>query len=430
MKKFLFTIITVVILAMNTITLAENLPTDSENQKISTEELPNTFTQDETLQKPLEETEKEIPLQDVKLPKNEKGEPIITAESAIVIEASTGRVIYEKNAKAKQEPASMTKMLTGIIALETLTPSEEVKVSLDAALTEDVYLNWGEGDSLSASDMIKAMMIVSENGAAVALAEKISGSVPRFANIMNAKAEDIGCTNSHFVTPNGLHNPNHYSTAEDMARIAAYCMRNEDFRKIVAIDKMPLHWITPKDKTDELENTNKLLNEYRGLTGIKTGWTSAAGACLAASAKRDGIELITIIMHSETNDGRFIEAANLLDYGFEQVKMIEAVNRENSVRKIFVKGGKNATLHVGLDEDLKFPLVGDEKKELLNVTYKLPKIVDAEGNINKGDEIGELVLSYNGKEMKTMPLVAYEKIDEGFSFGSLLVTIISPFIDK
>ncbi len=406
------------------------MPTDSENQKISTEELPNTFTQDETLQKPLEETEKEIPLQDVKLPKNEKGEPIITAESAIVIEASTGRVIYEKNAKAKQEPASMTKMLTGIIALETLTPSEEVKVSLDAALTEDVYLNWGEGDSLSASDMIKAMMIVSENGAAVALAEKISGSVPRFANIMNAKAEDIGCTNSHFVTPNGLHNPNHYSTAEDMARIAAYCMRNEDFRKIVAIDKMPLHWITPKDKTDELENTNKLLNEYRGLTGIKTGWTSAAGACLAASAKRDGIELITIIMHSETNDGRFIEAANLLDYGFEQVKMIEAVNRENSVRKIFVKGGKNATLHVGLDEDLKFPLVGDEKKELLNVTYKLPKIVDAEGNINKGDEIGELVLSYNGKEMKTMPLVAYEKIDEGFSFGSLLVTIISPFIDK
>lgn len=356
-------------------------------------------------------------------------EPKISADSAILVETTTGRIIYEKNSDAEREPASMTKMLTCIIALENLKPSDEVKVNRDVVFTEDNNLNWAERDSLSAWDMMSALMLVSENGGAVALAQAVAGNVTEFAEMMNDKAKEIGCKDSRFVTPNGLPDSNHYSTAADMARIALYCMKNSDFRKLVETRRTSIHWIKPKDKWAELNNTNELLGKYKGANGIKTGWTKAAGGCLAASAKRGNVELVAIVMHSTDSKTRFDDVESLFNYGFERVRMVGGINKELSKKNVFVRGGKKATVHVGIDEDLNFPLLAGEDQKLLRVTYELPRVVDADDGIDAGKVLGEAVLRYDGKPVARVPLVAREDVAKGFSLGSLIVTIIAPFLN-
>ena len=355
-------------------------------------------------------------------------EPKISAESAILVEAATGRIVYEKNADAERAPASMTKMLTCIIALENLDPTEEVIMSREGVFTEDNTLNWSERDSISARDMVTAVMLVSENGGAVALAQTIAGSVPNFADMMNDKAKAISCKDSHFVNANGLPAANHYSTAADMARIAVYCMKNPEFRKIVETKRTTIHWIYPRDKFSELNNTNELLGKYTGANGIKTGWTSAAGGCLAASAKRGDVELIAVVMHSENQDTRFDDVKELFNYGFERVRMVSGIDKDRAAKKIFVSGGERASIRVGIEQNLNFPLMANEDPRLLKVSYELPKVVDAGNGIHAGKVLGEAVLRYDGNPVARVPIVAREDVDAGFSIGSLFVAIVAPFI--
>ena len=355
-------------------------------------------------------------------------EPKISAESAILVEAATGRIVYEKNADVERAPASMTKMLTCIIALENLDPTEEVIMSREGVFTEDNTLNWSERDSISARDMVTAVMLVSENGGAVALAQTIAGSVPNFADMMNDKAKAISCKDSHFVNANGLPAANHYSTAADMARIAVYCMKNPEFRKIVETKRTTIHWIYPRDKFSELNNTNELLGKYTGANGIKTGWTSAAGGCLAASAKRGDVELIAVVMHSENQDTRFDDVKELFNYGFERVRMVSGIDKDRAAKKIFVSGGERASIRVGIEQNLNFPLMANEDPRLLKVSYELPKVVDAGNGIHAGKVLGEAVLRYDGNPVARVPIVAREDVDAGFSIGSLFVAIVAPFI--
>lgn len=356
------------------------------------------------------------------------GEPKVLADSAILVESSTGRIIWEKNSEIEREPASMTKMLTCILALEKLNPLEEVIMSNEAVMTEDNTLAWTTGDSVPAKDMVIAVMLVSENGGAVALAQTVSNSVSQFADLMNDKAKEIGCTDSHFENPNGLPSPRHYSTAKDMARIAVYCMKNQDFREIVNTKRTSIRWIYPKDKWSELNNTNELLTKYKGANGIKTGWTRAAGGCLTASAKRGDTELIAVIMHSPDHDTRFEDATNLFNYGFERVRMVNAIDKNRVEKTIFVRGGSQATITVGVQDDLNFPLLAGEDPKFLKVTYDLPKVVDAGEGIQIGKVLGEAVLHYNGKPVARVPLVARENVKGGFSMGSVIVSIVAPLI--
>ena len=352
-------------------------------------------------------------------------EPHISATSAILVEASTGRILYEKNANEQLPPASMTKMLTCVIALEKLNPTEEIFVTPEAIAAEDNTLRWEPLDSVSAKDMITAVMMVSENGGAVALAQSTAGSVAQFADMMNDKARQLGCKHSNFVNPNGLPDTQHYSTAADMARIAVYCMKNPDFRKIVEMRRTSIKWLYPKDKWSELNNTNELLGKFKGSNGIKTGWTNAAGGCLSASAKRGDIELIAVVMRATDMDTRFDDASKLLTYGFEHVRMVEAVDAARVDKKVFVRGGKQATVRVGVDENLMFPLMAGEDSKLLTVTYDMPKIVEA--GFDEGQVLGEVVVRYDGKPVARVPLVAREAVAEGFSFGSLFVTLFGSF---
>lgn len=361
--------------------------------------------------------------------------PTITADSAILVEASTGRVLYEKNADIVRPPASLTKMMTCILGLEKLSLHSEIVASQNAAYTDFSTLSLNAGDTMNSYQLLTGMMLVSDNGGAVAVAENIAGSVPAFANMMNEKAREIGCEHTNFANPNGLPNSAHVSTARDMAKIARYCMQNENFRQIVATQKAIVNWTKPAGRTMLCENTNELLyKDERSkirvpynpaeITGIKTGYTDLGGGCLAASAKRGDIELIVIILHAIDMDARFEDAAKLLNYGFENIKMTQPIKR-NTVNKVaFVRGGEKATVNISFGEDLDFPLFAGEDPKNFSVTYELPQFVDA--GIEKGQVIGKAVLTYDEKVVATVPLVARESVKKGFSLTSKIVGWTEP----
>ncbi len=351
----------------------------------------------------------------------------LTAQSAILIEASTGRVIWEKDADVRHYPASMTKMMTGILALEKLPPKADVVISPNAAATEDCPLEIVAGECLSADNIITGMLMESDNGAAVAIAEAVDGSVSQFVQRMNEKAQEIGMSNTHFVNPNGLTEANHYSTARDMAKLARFAMNNKKFREIVSTKKQVIHWEVPARQQKLAENTNKLLANYNGMNGIKTGWTKAAGGCLAASARRNGVELIAIVMQTPGPDDRFADASKLLDYGFKQVKMVKGIAKDRVSRKLWVRGGTSASVMAHPAEDINYPLINGEDPKHYTLSYDVPKVIAAP--LKDGETVGRIIIKYDNKEVGSVPMIS-EKVEAGFSIGSWLVGVFAGLLEK
>ena len=346
-------------------------------------------------------------------------EPNITADYAILIEASTGRVIYEKNADEKAYPASTTKMLTCVLAIEKGDLDKTRSVSQRAAWTEDPYVGFQQGDMLKERDLLKALMMVSDNSSAVVLAEGIGGSVEGFAKMMNDKAKEIGLTNSHFVTPNGLPDDDHYSTARAMAKIAAYGWHNEKFREFSGTEMDTIEWVSPVNKCMVVKNSNKLLGTMPGVNGIKTGWTNAAGGCLAASAKRDGVQLIAVVLHSDDVNTRFTEAGKLLEYGFSKVKKMKSMDKSRTERTVLVSHGEGFKVTAHPQEDVKFPLLqGDSEKDY---TIKISGSGVVEAPIEKGQRVGQATVYYKGKKLNSIPMVADKDVYKGNNVISILV---------
>lgn len=351
----------------------------------------------------------------------------LTAQSAILIEASTGRIIWEKDADVRHYPASMTKMMTGILALEKLPPKADVVISPNAAATEDCPLEIVAGECLSADNIITGMLMESDNGAAVAIAEAVDGSVSQFVQRMNERAQAIGMSNTHFVNPNGLTEANHYSTARDMAKLARFAMNNKKFREIVSTKNQVIHWEVPARQQKLAENTNKLLANYNGMNGIKTGWTEAAGGCLAASARRNGVELIAIVMQTPGPDDRFADARKLLDYGFKQVKMVKGIAKDRVSRKLWVRGGTSASVMAHPAEDINYPLINGEDPKHYTLSYDVPKVIAAP--LKDGETVGRIIIKYDNKEVGSVPMIS-EKVEAGFSIGSWLVGIFAGLLEK
>lgn len=351
----------------------------------------------------------------------------LTAQSAILIEASTGRIIWEKDADVRHYPASMTKMMTGILALEKLPPKADVVISPNAAATEDCPLEIVAGECLSADNIITGMLMESDNGAAVAIAEAVDGSVSQFVQRMNERAQAIGMSNTHFVNPNGLTEANHYSTARDMAKLARFAMNNKKFREIVSTKNQVIHWEVPARQQKLAENTNKLLANYNGMNGIKTGWTEAAGGCLAASARRNGVELIAIVMQTPGPDDRFADASKLLDYGFKQVKMVKGIAKDRVSRKLWVRGGTSASVMAHPAEDINYPLINGEDPKHYTLSYDVPKVIAAP--LKDGETVGRIIIKYDNKEVGSVPMIS-EKVEAGFSIGSWLVGFFAGLLEK
>ncbi len=272
----------------------------------------------------------------------------IYSEAAILIEEKTGKILYEKNIHDRKYPASTTKILTAILAIENcdLNETQVASQSAISALKPGyTKANIQVGEEFTIDELISVMMIQSANEAANIIAEHISGSVEEFSKLMNQKAKEIGCLDTNFVNPNGMHSENHYSTAYDMALIARYCMKNEKFREYASLREASLprteYWQDEQvEKNGEriFYNTNNMMQKdnkfyYPTCIGIKSGFTTPAKNCLVSASNRNGFELISVILHAEsTEDGqsaRYIDTINLFNYGYENYKLSDILKEYN-----------------------------------------------------------------------------------------------------
>lgn len=343
----------------------------------------------------------------------------MTAEAAILIDATTGRILYEKNPDKPEYPASTTKMMTCILALENSNGDDIVDID-SRAVGEDgssVYLN--ENDQIKMSELLQATMLASGNDGASAIAYYIGkGSMAEFIKMMNDKAIAIGAENTHFANPNGLTESNHYSTARDLAKIAAYGYKNPEFRKIVSVKEQEIQWVSPSERKDIYGSTNRLLWNYDDVTGIKTGYTEAAGGCLVASAEQNGTTLIAVVLRTMDSRTRFLEGRALLDYGFKHIAQKESVDDEKLASTVYVHDSNIFETTVKPATTFSYLVMKNENPEDFSYQIDLPNFINAP--VKKGDKVGSVNLIYQGTAIGSVDLVADEDINPGFNiFGFL-----------
>lgn len=346
-------------------------------------------------------------------------EPSLTAEAAIVVEASTGRVVYEKNADRLMYPASLTKMMTCILAIENASMDSTVVISPNAAATEDTWLDESAGRAIRMGDLVDEMMIISDNGAAVAIAEHMASSVPAFAEKMTKKAQAIGASKTRFANPNGLTEMNHVTTARDMMKIARYGWNIPEFRRITGQRKKDIYFQSPRELALSVETTNELLGVYPGMAGIKTGWTNAAGGCFAGAATHGNVTLISIVLNAPDTKDRFNDTVKLMDYGFSRVRVVKGPVKEQIQKNVWVHDGTTYKVTAHPRDDIKYVLFDNERQDRCSYHLDMPRFIHAP--IKAGDKVGDLVITYDGKEMGRIDMIADDSMGEGFSpIGKLM----------
>lgn len=327
------------------------------------------------------------------------GEPTdLTAESAILINADTGEIIYAKNAYEKRAMASTTKIMTALLTLEEGQLDRRFTADSMAIRVEGTSMGLQEGDIVTRRALCYGMLLPSGNDAANAAAVNISGSLTAFADKMNEKAAEIGMHNTHFVNPSGLDADGHYSTAYDMALLTQYALKNEEFRKISASSSATLEYGNPPYPRT-LYNSNKLLVQYEGCIGVKTGFTDNARRCLVSAAERNGVTLIAVTLNAPDD---WKDHSEMLDFGFTQVTPQEIM--PNSF-KIPVLGGERDSITVAPEKNAIVGVTDDSEKNI-TIEYHIPNFVYAD--IMAGDKLGVAKIYYNEAEIKTIPLVAGE----------------------
>ncbi len=295
-------------------------------------------------------------------------EPEINARSAIVIDAESGRVLFEKNAYIKRPMASTTKVMTAIITLENCDLNEVVTVSRNAALVNGSTINLTTGEKLTMRELMYGLLLRSGNDAAIAIAEHIGGSVDGFAKMMNDKAREIGAYNTKFTTPHGLDEEGHYSTAYDMALITRYALKNPVFNDIVGTRSIQVGKRT-------MNNTNEMLWGYEGADGVKTGYTGKAGRCLITSATRNGRRYISVVLFCDSRDQRALSSKKILDYAFERYFPQTLIKSEYIGYVPVIRGNENQ-LPVYVEKTITLPVTEIEKNELYT-RISLPKSLHA-----------------------------------------------------
>lgn len=295
-------------------------------------------------------------------------EPEINARSAIVIDAESGRVLFEKNAYIKRPMASTTKVMTAIITLENCDLNEVVTVSRNAALVNGSTINLTTGEKLTMRELMYGLLLRSGNDAAIAIAEHIGGSVDGFAKMMNDKAREIGAYNTKFTTPHGLDEEGHYSTAYDMALITRYALKNPVFNDIVGTRSIQVGKRT-------MNNTNEMLWGYEGADGVKTGYTGKAGRCLITSATRNGRRYISVVLFCDSRDQRALSSKKILDYAFERY-FPQTLIKSEYIGYVPVIRGNEKQLPVYVEKTITLPVTEIEKNELYT-RISLPKSLHA-----------------------------------------------------
>lgn len=323
----------------------------------------------------------------------------VSAECAVLVCAESGEVLFGKNADRRCAIASITKIMTAVIALESAADRDVVFTDEMAAEGSSLYLQ--KGDRLSMPELVKGMMAVSGNDAANAVAVTVAGSLEAFAGLMNEKARQLGMSNTHFVTPSGLDDGQHYSTARDMALLCVYAMENEQFRSIVSQRKVTVSYEYPAGKTQVCVNHNKLLSTYEGCIGIKTGYTQKAGRTLTSCAERNGVRLIAVTLN-DSNDWE--DHRSMLDYGFSLYEPTAAVSAGECF-ELPVVGADRDSIMVCPEKDMIASVKKDGTDKLERKLY-MPHFVYAP--ISKGTQVGELCIFRNGRKLLSARLYAMQ----------------------
>ncbi len=347
-----------------------------------------------------------------------------SAKASILIEQETGKVLHEKDADVKLPIASVTKIMTMLLIMEEiaggrLTLADEVTVSEYAMSMGGSTMFLETGEVLSVSDMLKGIAVASANDGCVAMAEHISGSVESFVALMNKRAKELGMNNTNFINTNGLDADGHYSSARDVAIMARELCKHEKI-----FDYTTIWTDSLRDGKFELANTNKLVRFYRGATGLKTGSTDLAGCCLCASATRDGLSLIAVVLGAPTSKERFQDASGLLDYGFANYRVVRPVSKGEALGTVKVrKGIEDSVKAVALSDFSEVVNKNDISEIETNVT--LAEVITAP--VSVGEVIGRAEFVMGGKSIGQVDLVAEVDVEKK-SFLAILSDILRSIV--
>ena len=332
--------------------------------------------------------------------------PDAPAEAAYLIEANSGRVLYAKNENARLPMASTTKIMTALLAVESGRLDETVTVSEEAAGTEGSSMYLKAGEKLPLIDLVYGLMLVSGNDAAVAIACFLDGDTGSFAAHMNARAKELGLSDTHFVTPNGLHDPNHYTSAKDLALLGAATLENPALAAIAKTQYRKTEGTNPHT----LKNKNRLLWEYEGGIGLKTGYTKAAGKCLVFAAERGGMKLCGAILNCPT---MWVTAKSMLDAGFRLYRVKRFLDTD-AVFLLPVANGVKKSLCAAPIRGILYPTeIGADE------TFTVETAFDGAlaAPVRAGDTVGSVSLLLNGTVVKEVPIVACESVETaGFPY--------------
>lgn len=328
--------------------------------------------------------------------------PAISAKTAVVIDAGSGRVLYEKNKDEKAYPASITKIMTALLAIEQGDLNRQVKVSPKAVGVEGSSIYLAQGEELPLRDLVYGLMLRSGNDSAVAIACEIGGGVEPFVDMMNRRARELGAKNTNFMNPNGLHDENHYTTAYDIALIARHAMQNPAFREVAGAKSYQAH--REEGKFNVFYNKNKTVYQYEGGNGIKIGYTKTAGRTLVASSKKGDLELICVVMGAPN---WFQDAYALMDYVYSNYEAVKVAEAEKPLKSVSVQGGEKDWAYVGVKKDVYCPVKKNTAVNL-GVAYAVNDLGKAP--IGRWQEAGLLHVYADGEYCYSEPLYYIEDI--------------------
>lgn len=345
----------------------------------------------------------------------DKKPPSINALAAVVMEASSGRVLFSKNATVKRSIASTTKIMTAIVALENGGLEDEVTISKRAAGIGGSTIGLQTGQKFTLKELLYAMLMSSANDAAIAVAEHIGGTVEGFAEMMNRKAESLGAANSHFVTPHGLDTDSQYSTAYDVAIITRYALKNPVFSEIVSTSTsyIPGHG---------LYNTNELLGAYPGVDGVKTGYTGKAGRCLVTTIQKDGMRLVSVVLGSPTRTARANASSALLDYAYENFRMHRLLDAGDIYSWVPVYRGIDGNVRLKVAQSVELPL-SEVEAEMLEIREYVPEELKAP--VYAGTDMGFVEYVLNGEVVAQSMLTIADDIRKKTYFDYLAFVLNS-----
>lgn len=334
--------------------------------------------------------------------------PILSAQGAVLMDAKTGQVLYDRNMNKQLAPASTTKIMTAIIAIESGRLDETTRVSVHAASTAGSSLHLYPGQNITLRELVTGLLLRSGNDAAVAIAEHLAGSVDAFVGIMNQKAGSIGALHTHFRNPHGLSAPNHVSTAFDLAWITRYALNNPTFAQIVGTKETQIEWLDRKGNSHDrnLRNTNKLLWMLEDADGVKTGTTNAAGPCLVSSATRNNQKLIAVVLHDHS---RWYDSMMLLKHGFDTYDLYEYAEQGAVFAALPVDSGITDMVDALVATPASL-VVNTADYSSVTVEVDLPEKIKAP--VYQGQKIGEIIFYVQDKAVKTVDLVAGNAVEE------------------